>query len=396
MNGQARAAAIVISILTLGALMGCSDQQTNPADNNLDTTNVNAMVQQIVQGSDDTTPHLTTQAIGDPLPDLVVSSDRLRNSYRFATEIFASNNCTVTEGRFAAGTYHTLRFDAVMLNIGNQDLEIGDPRFKVDPNHDGNPIDGLFEYAPCHQHYHFRHTALYELIPAAGGTPVRARKIGFCMIDNYLGTYGSTRRFPNCANQGISRGWGDIYVSALPGQFFLLNEPGNTLAPGSYKLRVTANPPYTPAAGEICPARMTDNTCRMFKESNYNNNTGEININISASDIGTTSTTPPDNGAPCSHCDQYTVTLSQGQDQYVPEAGFSSGARTLRAWLKGPAGTDFDLYLYRWTGSSWTYITRSASYTSEEYVSYDVPANGQYRWMVRAWKGNGSYKLWLE
>jgi len=43
---------------------------------------------------------------------------------------------------------------------------VGDPLAHIDPNGDGDfkDSDGLFEYAPCHNHFHYKHYATSRVI----------------------------------------------------------------------------------------------------------------------------------------------------------------------------------------------------------------------------------------
>ncbi|HYC91684.1 MAG TPA: M4 family metallopeptidase [Thermoanaerobaculia bacterium] len=67
-----------------------------------------------------------------------------------------------------------------------------------------------------------------------------------------------------------------------------------------------------------------------------------------------------------------------------------SGAHTGK--LTGPSGTDFDLYLQKWNGSSWASVAAGESSTSTENVSYNG-TSGTYRWRVYAYSGSGSFTL---
>jgi subtilisin family serine protease len=62
--------------------------------------------------------------------------------------------------------------------------------------------------------------------------------------------------------------------------------------------------------------------------------------------------------------------------------------------LNGPVGTDFDLYLEKWNGSSWAWVARSIGPTATEMISYTGTA-GLYRWLVHSWFGGGRYTLEL-
>ena len=138
-------------------------------------------------------------------------------------------------------------------NIGNADLFLGDPNDHVAAN------DGLYEFATCHQHYHFKHYATYELVDPNSGFVWKAAKRGFCMLDTdpnpaNLGEPAKTWQFRSCGgigipgNQGISHGWSDTYVFKLGGQYFLLDggDGQPPVPPGTYMLRITVNPPYAP------------------------------------------------------------------------------------------------------------------------------------------------------
>jgi hypothetical protein len=231
----------------------------------------------------------------DGTPDLIVEQAVLQSSLRIATETIAAGSCTSVEGGIPPGTYRTVRFSVSTPNIGDADVFIGDPRAHIDPNGDGifDDSDGLFEFASCHNHFHYRRYARYELFPVnpdnSLGTPIRARKIGFCMQDSepFLdGIDGSEWVYRQCGsparagNQGLAVGWTDIYDRSLDGQFFLLNDPGAPVPPGPYALRVTVNPAFVRAPSDPCPVTDVAGLCRVFAESNYENNVAEIRLRI--------------------------------------------------------------------------------------------------------------------
>jgi len=101
--------------------------------------------------------------------------------------------------------------------------------------------------------------------------------------------------------------------------------------------------------------------------------------------------------APCTDCTAYEGTLSGNGDADIQPEGnyYQSGAGAQQGWLQGPSGTDFDLELYRWSGSSWARVARSASASSEEQISYNGSA-GYYYWRVVSYTGSGNYDLWLK
>jgi subtilisin family serine protease len=101
--------------------------------------------------------------------------------------------------------------------------------------------------------------------------------------------------------------------------------------------------------------------------------------------------------APCTECMQYAGTLSSGGSSYQPDGTYfvSSVSGTYQGWLQGPAGTDFDLYLYRWDGSSWVAVASGTTTGSDETVSYSGTP-GYYEWEVRSYSGSGTYNVWLK
>ncbi|MVN85377.1 carboxypeptidase [Deinococcus sp. HMF7620] len=89
----------------------------------------------------------------------------------------------------------------------------------------------------------------------------------------------------------------------------------------------------------------------------------------------------------------YNGTVSSGGTSYQPgTAGFSYAGGTLKGNLTGPSGTDFDLYLQKLNGSTWTQVGASEGSTSTEAITYNA-ASGTYRWRVYAYSGSGNYTL---
>jgi hypothetical protein len=229
------------------------------------------------------------------LPDLIVDQKRLLQNWVVRDEKLPASFCSVQEDNITPGDHTLIRFTVSTPNIGDADLVLGDPNAHVAAG------DGLYEYAPCHRHYHFRHYTLYELIDPATGYVWKAAKRGFCMIDiekyqPYPGPANNDRNYLSCGapasgtdpaiagNQGISKGWADTYVWKLGGQYFLLDggDGQPAVPPGNYIIRITVNPAFVPTASEPC--RYADpnrpGLCHQLPESNYNNNVSEIAITI--------------------------------------------------------------------------------------------------------------------
>ncbi len=85
---------------------------------------------------------------------------------------------------------------------------------------------------------------------------------------------------------------------------------------------------------------------------------------------------------------------SVGATLTLPEVGFyvATAAGPHVGCLTGANGTDFDLYLDRWNGLSWTTVARGETTSSAEHVAYTGPA-GAYRWRVVGSGGSGSFTL---
>lgn len=89
----------------------------------------------------------------------------------------------------------------------------------------------------------------------------------------------------------------------------------------------------------------------------------------------------------------YTGSLSAtGAVAYAPSSsGRVTAAGTIRGTLTG-TGQDFDLFLERLSGSTWSVVASSEGATSSESVTFNATA-GTYRWRVLAYTGSGSYSL---
>jgi hypothetical protein len=219
-------------------------------------------------------------------PDLILNPNVLQSAH-LTTETFFSSDCVVQEGQVGGtGTRRLLVFPYQTPNIGHGSLIVGDP---LDPAN-----SNLFEWAPCHNHFHFRKYAAYRLWkpadftkfqqlkaqnpsmlsadiiadPKNGLTPVLGTKKGFCVLDlypapNFQGprdkrTYTFCGFGPYHGNQGISVGWADEYVAKVEGQWIDVTD----VADGDYILDVETNPD------------------RFFEEERYDNNEASVPVTV--------------------------------------------------------------------------------------------------------------------
>ena len=246
-------------------------------------------------------------------PDLIVRRDITQNEWVARLETFAADQCSAVEGGVTPGAHPVLRFSVSASNIGTGDLFVGDPNAHVAAG------DGLFELAACHDHYHYRHFALYELVSADGTRVWQSAKRGFCFVDSdpeptYSGPRSSRQVYSCCGsvgtpgNQGIARGWSDKYAWNLAGQYFVLDGGDGQAAvpPGNYRIRVTLNPAFTPQAGEACPNRDGAGLCRQLRELDYGNNVFETPVKVpanpTAAGSGPLSGAPQGEQDPPTHC----------------------------------------------------------------------------------------------
>ena len=208
-------------------------------------------------------------------PDLVPVTTRHR-AFFIVDRTFLRSDCAVQEGMTQEGERRLLRFAVEAANVGDGDLIVGVPEDHPD----------LFQWSPCHGHYHVAGFADYRLwtpevyglwqnlragnpdVPAsvlmasAGiAPPASEGKRAFCIEDsirlpgNLAGPGGPTY---SCGDQGISAGWSDIYGNALDGQW--IDVTG--LPSGRYVLELELNPE------------------RAFEESSFANNAAAISVTI--------------------------------------------------------------------------------------------------------------------
>jgi hypothetical protein len=237
--------------------------------------------------------------------DLVVDRAATEQHWVVRDENLPAEFCSVQEGGVTPGMRRIIRFTVTTPNIGDADVFVGNPLKHMDPNGDGDfaDQDGMFEFASCHNHFHFQNYAVYRLIEklpdGSDGKVWRSAKKGFCMLDtdpNPTSTYSNEqpagdRNFYSCGTrtapgfQGVTHGWADTYIWFLAGQYFVLDggDGQEPVPPGQYYIEVTVNPGVAPKKGKGC-LLVTDanGLCHNFAESNYDNNTMRTVVSIPA------------------------------------------------------------------------------------------------------------------
>jgi hypothetical protein len=162
-------------------------------------------------------------------PDLTVDPQRFTAQMGIVDRVFDAGGCEIAEQTVgAAGIRRILRFDVVLIN-GGQTITMG------------APVEGpIFEFSPCHNHFHIRGFADYRLLRLDGTTAIAGHKQAFCFISSfkYTNDYNGQDK-PNftCNNQGIQSGYGDWYYKQLSGQWIDITG----IPEGDYIVRVTIN-----------------------------------------------------------------------------------------------------------------------------------------------------------
>ncbi len=89
----------------------------------------------------------------------------------------------------------------------------------------------------------------------------------------------------------------------------------------------------------------------------------------------------------------YTGSISAaGNSAYRPSAGTSVSVASQTATLTGPSTANFNLYLQKKSGGTWTSVASSTGSTSSESIRYSG-TSGTYRMKVYSASGSGSYSL---
>jgi hypothetical protein len=189
----------------------------------------------------------------EDLPDLVVIVEHMLDESFLHDVDIPETSCSLVEGCVnEPGLRRLLRFTSSVLNQGKADVNFPEPKDRPD----------LFEFGPCHQHYHFRRFAEYKLYEPDGNTvALSGRKYAYCMEDtvrHFDGANVGCDKVYDCGFQGIQKGWLDSYGWSLDCSWIDVTD----LSPGSYVLEITANP------------------ARVFPELSFDNNSGRIRVEI--------------------------------------------------------------------------------------------------------------------
>lgn len=173
--------------------------------------------------------------------DLQVVRDGLldhRVEYRYVP----ADSCAVAESCVkGTGWRRLLKFSASVRNTGSAAVHIGDVDFFLDGTKPPNEQHHIFEFSPCHRHYHFSHYGNFLF-----GGATRGDKRAFCLqtTQRYSNNESTSLISPyaDCNYQGISAGWGDDYIAGIECQWIDVTDIDTSAGPVTSMLSFAANP----------------------------------------------------------------------------------------------------------------------------------------------------------
>lgn len=198
-----------------------------------------------------------------PLADLFIDGTHIDGTgYAIEYQNFAADDCALVEGCVdGPGLRRLLRWDTWTPNQGQADMYLGATPAR-------GVSSGPYVWSACHGHHHFNSYADYELLGSDGSQAAHGHKQAFCLLDYHPYPCGGAGqpacRYPDpaavytCGNQGIERGWQDVYERNLDCQWIDVTD----VAPGDYQLHIALN------------------TLHILPESDYTNNDLYVSVTI--------------------------------------------------------------------------------------------------------------------
>ena len=174
--------------------------------------------------------------IGSDSADKENVPSKLTNEINIGYKFIHTNSYTLQEGGHKGlkgcvggpGWRQLLRFTSSSVNVGKSDLHLGDVKTEVYLSH------GVYEWDPCHLHFHFQHYENYLFSNVSG------RKTGFCVqttwryFNNEYTPFNTPYSF--CNYQGLELICKKIkYKIRLKINFLFLNKKGVTTGWGRTK-----------------------------------------------------------------------------------------------------------------------------------------------------------------
>lgn len=158
-------------------------------------------------------------SMSEPLGDLIPNNKSLvLPSVEFNWVNVPNRSCAIIEGcHKQTGDRLLMRFDTYVHNTGR--VNFYPPSAPESPH--------LFEWSPCHAHFHFDGFALFNLYDMNHRLVSVGGKRGYCMEDTVQTIFGNHIPCHNkfdCSNQGIQPGWADLYPNVLDCQWLDITE----------------------------------------------------------------------------------------------------------------------------------------------------------------------------
>lgn len=181
-----------------------------------------------------------TNPTGADLQPVTQTASHARVLYRY----FEPDDCSLVERCVGApGWRRLLAFSTVDANFGARTLDIGPIDYFNDANMPTPLVThGVFEFSPCHHHYHFMHYGTFSFGDGEGTTSKR----GFCLQSIWRESNNEASPLHNpygdCRYQGIAAGWSDEYNDGLPCQWIDVTSVDTSAGPVTRALKTTANP----------------------------------------------------------------------------------------------------------------------------------------------------------
>lgn len=169
-------------------------------------------------------------------PDLTPVQAGLADN-RIIYRYIAPNSCSIAEQCVGgSGWRRLLQFTASVKNQGAKPLAVGGTD---DPNAPLR-VHNVFEFSPCHGHFHFSHYGEFKY----GALP--GEKRAFCLesTTRWFNSEVAPLAHPfSCHNQGIAAGWGDDYIAGTECQWIdITSLPTPSTAASTFPLSFQSNP----------------------------------------------------------------------------------------------------------------------------------------------------------
>ncbi|MCA9958197.1 MAG: S8 family peptidase [Anaerolineales bacterium] len=236
---------------------------------------------------------------------------------------------------------------------------------------------------------------------AAGNDNANACNYSPARVNNAL-TVGSTTSSDARSSFSNYGSCVDIFApgSSITSAWYTSNSATNTISgtsmatphvAGAAALYLEANPSATPA--QVFSGLIANATSGVLSSVG----SGSPNLLLYVGGDSTPPPPPPGGGDGCDLSESYAGSLSGAGDyDYQPNGTyFYSVSGTHNGCLEGASGTDFDLYLWKWSSFRWVTVASSLTASSSESITYNG-TSGYYVWRVYSYSGSGTYDFGMD